>query len=1066
MSPNSLFSLTPPQQKPFQTNGNIHGGISNQKTPRPSLTPPAPPNSEKLTMAIKLVESTLDEAIEDVRRVICIQEEEEAVRMEKQLLLLEEEVVAKEDGVRNRKYEAVVSSQRKAVEAAKLFTLEEDGDIEDDQKSEEVEEEEVEVEIEATDDIVSSLQSLDISRNSNEEEEEEEDEEIVISRPSAAAASRRQILDDSSDSSSSSSLDSEQDYGNNDDDDEQDFVMIDEEAIVFEKEDDESAASTSNNDDGIEQETTKDDILDGGFADLKITDDDGDDVSDVSFGQNNQFDDDSFTEEREEIEEESNDEDSLATANILQTPKDDNDDDSILLSFEGCGCWSLDNETGDLYLSSTTDNGNSDPKKTNAKWPKIKLPLPLYNKLYQHQRIGVQWMASLHHDEIKGGLLADDMGLGKTMQVLTYLGSLMRAETICNAIIICPKSVVRSWEREANLNLKNICVPKATVTAVTSDMGKAKRKRVFEDAFCAPSKRPQLVITTYGLVSNHITDLTNISNTYEESRWCYVVLDEGHQIKNSSTKMSRDVRILASRSPHTRRLLMTGTPMQNNMKELHSLFDWACGGKLLGSLKTFLNKYGLPIEEGRQKNASEWTVKKASEMNEKLQNVLKPYFLQRLKKTEFQDKLPGKKELVVFTHLSAKQRLLYEAYLEGDIVSSVLTGETASPLAAVSWLKMLCGHPSLVKEAADEYKDCDVDVLVQDSSKLQVLISLVSRLKKSGHKALIFSQSTKMLNIIELALADCVRHLRIDGSTANNYRQKAVDHFNDKDSNVDVMLLSTKAAGVGLTLTGADRAIIYDPSWNPAEDAQAVDRCYRIGQEKPVTVYRFISAGTVEEKIYEKQVHKDGIRRVILGTGGGSSSTERYFQKDDLRKLFKLGPRGESTMLDKFNAKSENDAKGASGKKSYLTKHASVVGVASHDVLYSTDALDTDPFSRKPYQLKKKDKQNVLSKDDSMVEDLTVPYSPRFDAVPLGRGRSIKAKIKKAEEPKESSKSEECTIAATLDEADALIANGNLDRAMSLLLDIVEDESIVLAQDQKLATHGKIAQIGCTLGWL
>ncbi|KAK1735827.1 DNA excision repair protein ERCC-6-like protein [Skeletonema marinoi] len=162
----------------------------------------------------------------------------------------------------------------------------------------------------------------------------------------------------------------------------------------------------------------------------------------------------------------------------------------------------------------------------------------------------------------RGGLLADDMGLGKTMQVLTYLGSLMRAETICNAIIICPKSVVRSWEREANLNLKNICVPRATVTAVTSDMGKAKRKRVFEDAFCAPSKRPQLVITTYGLVSNHITDLTNISNTYEESRWCYVVLDEGHQIKNSSTKMSRDVRILASRSPHTRRLLMTGTPMQ------------------------------------------------------------------------------------------------------------------------------------------------------------------------------------------------------------------------------------------------------------------------------------------------------------------------------------------------------------------------------------------------------------------------------------------------------------------------------------------------------------------------
>ena len=173
MSPNSLFELTPPPQKSFQNNGNLHGdNNNNHKTPRPSLTPPAPPNSEKLTMAIKLVESTLDEAIEDVRRVICIQEEEEAVRLEKQLLLLEEEVVAEEDAAKNRvarKYEAVVSSQRELVgDSAKLFTLEEDES-----------EEEVEVEKEATDDIVSSLQSLDISCHNNEEDEED-DEEIVI----------------------------------------------------------------------------------------------------------------------------------------------------------------------------------------------------------------------------------------------------------------------------------------------------------------------------------------------------------------------------------------------------------------------------------------------------------------------------------------------------------------------------------------------------------------------------------------------------------------------------------------------------------------------------------------------------------------------------------------------------------------------------------------------------------------------------------------------------------------------------------------------------------------------
>ena len=318
------------------------------------------------------------------------------------------------------------------------------------------------------------------------------------------------------------------------------------------------------------------------------------------------------------------------------------------------------------------------------------------------------------------------------------------------------------------------------------------------------------------------------------------------------------------------------------MRELFALFDWATSSKLLGSIKTFLNKYGDPIEEGRQRNASQWTINKAAEMNAQLKEVLQPYFLQRLKKTTFDDEMPEKKELVVFTQLSAKQRHMYEDYTE-----SVFDGGMTSPLAAVSWLKMLCGHPSLVKGAAGKYKDCDADVLVRDSTKLQVLLALIHRLKRSGHKALIFSQSTKMLDIFEKVFSGSIRYLRIDGSTAGLARQKAVDHFNGTNSEIDVMLLSTKAAGIGLTLTGkmirnetkktyviislifrfpfvnillpgADRAgkvlpymlkynivfllcsifsqyllsVIYDPSWNPAEDAQAVDRCYRIVRVK------------------------------------------------------------------------------------------------------------------------------------------------------------------------------------------------------------------------------------------
>ena len=254
--------------------------------------------------------------------------------------------------------------------------------------------------------------------------------------------------------------------------------------------------------------------------------------------------------------------------------------------------------------------------------------------------------------------------------------------------------------------------------------------------------------------------------------------------------------------------MLTGTPIQNNMRELHALFDWATSSQLLGSIQTFLNKYGEPIENGRQRNASDWTVKKAEEMNVKLKKRLQPYFLQRLKKTTFGDKMPEKKELVVFTKLSNKQRRMYEEYIE-----TVFDGEMSSPLAAVTHLKMLCGHPCLIKEASRRYKNCEPELLLKHSSKLQVLLSLIQRLKRSGHRALVFSQSTKMLDIIEKVFDGSVSYLRIDGSTAGKSRQQAVDQFQDSSSGIDIMLLSTKAAGTGLTLTGADRAIIYDPSW-------------------------------------------------------------------------------------------------------------------------------------------------------------------------------------------------------------------------------------------------------------
>lgn len=273
---------------------------------------------------------------------------------------------------------------------------------------------------------------------------------------------------------------------------------------------------------------------------------------------------------------------------------------------------------------------------------------------------------------------------------------------------------------------------------------------------------------------------------------------------------------------------------------------------MLTCYNSFNTRYQRPIEDSRNKDATKFQIEAGQKANLELQEKLKPYLLQRLKVDFMADNLPTKSDFVVWTHLSERQREMYAEYVDAkdSAVADILSGVKSSPLEAITWLKKLCGHPILVLKHADNPALPSPSDLKKDSVKLQVLDALVAQLRKQGHRILIFSQSTRMLDIIQKVLRDQVEGIsRIDGSTKEKDRQRLVDSFNEPRSTTQVMLLSTGAGGVGLTLTGADRAIIYDPSWNPAEDSQAVDRCYRIGQKKDVTVYRFIAAGTVEEKV-------------------------------------------------------------------------------------------------------------------------------------------------------------------------------------------------------------------------
>jgi hypothetical protein len=479
-----------------------------------------------------------------------------------------------------------------------------------------------------------------------------------------------------------------------------------------------------------------------------------------------------------------------------------------------------------------------------------------------------------------------------------------------------------------------------------------------------------------------------------------------------------------------------------------------------------VNQYARPIEDGRNKNASPWTIEIAEKANNELQLTLRPFFLQRMKQDFLMEQLPTKRELVVWTHLSFKQRKMYETYVEkGDKVASVLAGEVKSPLEAVTWLKKLSGHPLLVESTGQYDRAVLVDSrkpedLLRESAKLEVLVALVERLQRAGNRILIFSQSTRMLDIIERVLCQ-VRFSRIDGSTKGKDRQMLVDSFNSEGSNLDVMLLSTKAAGLGLTLTGADRAVIYDPSWNPAEDSQAVDRCYRIGQTKDVTVYRLISAGTVEEKMYEKQVHKDGIRRAVMTSAG--NATERYFDQKDLRKLFRLAPAGTCEVLAKLQA-DHRVTLGSSGRPTFLESHTpGVVGVSCHDGIYAPSEIE------KPGGLKCGTPANVprvIGRSQKVLSKMQIDFSVADKKENFAAGNLPPTSDRKVAAMPTSKDTERSgtDMGAFLDEVDVLKARGDLVDAMNILVELVENP--LLDKKQKLRMHQGLAEMGSKLGWL
>ncbi|XP_031563807.1 DNA excision repair protein ERCC-6-like [Actinia tenebrosa] len=519
---------------------------------------------------------------------------------------------------------------------------------------------------------------------------------------------------------------------------------------------------------------------------------------------------------------------------------------------------------------------------------RMKIPGNIWHRLYAYQQTGVKWLWELHCQQA-GGIVGDEMGLGKTIQVIAFLaglkysniGSKKSRHSLGPVLIVCPVTVLQQWVAEFHKWSPEFRV------AVLHDTGSYQGyKETLVRKICQANG---VIVTSYSGVRMNADCLL-------AQRWDYVILDEGHKIRNPDAEITLICKQF--RTPH--RIILSGTPMQNNLRELWSLFDFVFPGKL-GTLPVFMTEFSVPITTGGYANASSIQVQTAYKCACVLRDTINPYLLRRLKKdVKMSLDLPDKNEQVLFCRLTEEQRELYQEYLDSREVQSILAGNY-KVFPGLIMLRKICNHPDLTSQAGSLIK-AKQDKLKAEKGLLQppdeddgygdwrrggkmiVVEALLKLWKAQGHRVLLFSQTRQMLNILEMFVKSRgYSYRRMDGSTSVSSRQPLVNKFN-QDPSIFVFLLTTRVGGIGVNLIGADRVIIYDPDWNPSTDTQARERSWRIGQLKKVTIYRLLTSGTIEEKIYHRQIFKQFLTNRVLK----DPKQRRFFKTNDLFELFTL----------------------------------------------------------------------------------------------------------------------------------------------------------------------------------
>lgn len=476
-----------------------------------------------------------------------------------------------------------------------------------------------------------------------------------------------------------------------------------------------------------------------------------------------------------------------------------------------------------------------------------------------YQVAGLNWLISLHENGISG-ILADEMGLGKTLQTISFLGYLRFIAGITGPhLVVVPKSTLDNWAREFGKWIPDINV--LVLQGAKEERAELIQNRLVDEKF-------DVCITSYEMILREKSHLKKFA-------WEYIIIDEAHRIKNEESSLAQIIRVFNSRN----RLLITGTPLQNNLHEL-----WA--------LLNFL----LPDVFGDSAAFDEWFSTQGEDSDtvvKQLHKVLRPFLLRRVKSDVEKSLLP-KKEVNLYVGMSDMQVRWYKKILEKDIDAvNGAAGKKESKtrlLNIVMQLRKCCNHPYLFDGAEPGPPYTTDEHLVNNSAKMVMLDKLLKRMRAQGSRVLIFSQMSRVLDILEdYSVFREYPYCRIDGSTAHEDRIAAIDEYNKEGSEKFLFLLTTRAGGLGINLTTADIVVLFDSDWNPQADLQAMDRAHRIGQTKQVHVFRFVTENAIEEKVLERAAQKLRLDQLVIQQGRAQQPAKNAASKDELLTMIQHG---------------------------------------------------------------------------------------------------------------------------------------------------------------------------------